>query len=392
VKVLIINKFAQVTGGADRHALDVIRLLREQGHAVQLLSTANPQNLERVGQFVEPSVTSASRYGLSVKARASAARRALWNREAARATSEIFATFQPDIVHTHKLYPQLSVAPVVIAKRHGVPVVQTIHDYEFISANPLNSTACALDRQEETVAFRALNTATFAVRRYVHRPRVTTWIAVSEAVATIHREHGIEPVIIRNFVVSDRAEVPTRVQREGVLYVGRLTAEKGSDVIIEAARLLPNVRFTVAGMGPDAPLIEAAARELPNLVFLGRVAPTEVASLLRAAVMSLMPSRWQEPGPLTALEAMCAGTPIVAFDSGGLAEYVRRADAGIVVENTAAALVDGCRTLLESQTAWQRASDGGRAGVASSFSAERYAHEIVDVYEGALRACEGRAE
>lgn len=384
MRVLIVNKFAHVTGGADRHTLDVARLLREQGHAVQLLSTASPQNLEHDGRFIEPSVTSASRRGLSVTARASAARRAVWNRDAARATTEILATFRPDVVHAHKLYPQLSVAPLVIARRRGVPVVQTIHDYEFISANPLDSTASALDREEETVAFRALNTATFVVRRHVHRPRVTTWIAVSEAVADIHRQHGIDPITIRNFVISDLAVVPAREEREGVVYVGRLTPEKGSDVIVEAARLLPSVRFTVAGMGPDAPLIEAVARELPNLLFLGRAAPTEVAGLLRAAAVSLMPSRWQEPGPLTALEAMCAGTPIVAFDSGGLAEYVRRAGAGIVVEPTVAALVDGCQRLLTDRERWRVASTGGLAATASEFSPESYVRSLVAVYEQAV--------
>jgi glycosyltransferase involved in cell wall biosynthesis len=391
MRIVIVNKFAHVTGGADRHCLDLASLLRAEGHEVALLSTKDERNEEVEGRFVEASVTNATRDRLRGLGRSDAARRALWNPAAADAVTDLVNEFRPDILHCHKLYPQLSVAPVVLARRHGIPVIQTIHDYEFVSASPLDASGSAVDREESSAAFRTLNTATFAIRRRVHRPRVSTWIAVSDAVAAIYRLHGIDPVVIRNFVMRDGTEPTPHDEREGVVYVGRLTHEKGSDAIVELARLLPDVHVIAAGMGPDTARIAAAASELPNLSFVGRLSSEGVERLLRSALVALMPSRWREPGPLAALEAMRAGTPIVAFDSGGLAEYVRLADAGIVVEHTAAALADGCRTLLENPTAWQRASDGGRAGVAEVFSAERHVHEIVEVYEGAVAARQGRA-
>jgi glycosyltransferase involved in cell wall biosynthesis len=220
---------------------------------------------------------------------------------------------------------------------------------------------------------------------------VTTWIAVSNAVAEIYRKHGIDSVVIRNSVLSSGARVKPLDEREGIVYAGRLTQEKGSDAVVELARLLSNVRVTVAGMGLDADNIAAAARELPNLCFVGHVGSRDMERLLRSAMVIVMPSRWKEPGPLAALEAMRAGTPIVAFDTGGLAEYVRLSDAGIVVEPRAAALADACRTLMTSPAAWQRASDGGLAGVTNLFSEERYLREIVRVYRSAAAIYERRA-
>jgi hypothetical protein len=58
--------------------------------------------------------------------------RAIWNREAAAAMRSLIRTRKPDLVHVHKLYPQLSVAPLIVAGRAGIPVVQMLNDYELI--------------------------------------------------------------------------------------------------------------------------------------------------------------------------------------------------------------------------------------------------------------------
>jgi glycosyltransferase involved in cell wall biosynthesis len=391
MRIVMVNKFVHVTGGADRHALALASLLRTNGHEVAFLSTRNAESVEGAGRFIEASVTHATRSELRGQRRIVAACRALWNSQAADAMNELVEDFQPHLVHCHKLYPQLSAAPVVIAHRHGIPVIQTLHDYEFVSASPLDARGRAFDCYETSTAFRVLNTATFALRRRVHRPRVTTWIAVSNALAEIYRKRGIDAVVIRNSVLTSGAQVKPPSEREGIVYAGRITKEKGSDAIVELARLLPDVRVTVAGMGIDAGNVAAAARELPNLCFVGQIGSGDMERLLRSALVLVMPSRWKEPGPLAALEAMRAGTPIVAFDSGGLAEYVRLSDGGIVVEPTALALADACRTLMTNPAAWQHASDGGLSGITNLFSEERYLREVVRVYRSAVAQHEHRA-
>ena len=73
--------------------------------------------------------------------------------------------FRPDVVHAHKLYPQLSVAPVVVAARHRVPVVQTLHDFELVSASLLDVRGGRLDRDETDFA------SDFSTRRPPGTPR-----------------------------------------------------------------------------------------------------------------------------------------------------------------------------------------------------------------------------
>ena len=150
--------------------------------------------------------------------------------------------FRPDVVHVHKAYVQLSVAPVVVAARHGVPIVQTAHDYEFISASPVDSTGGRWDRNESRFSYRALNSTTMLARRFVHRPRVSRWIAVSRDLARSYREKaGIEMAVIPNFTEPSGC-AGSLLARSGVVFVGRLSREKGVEHVLEAARTTPGSR------------------------------------------------------------------------------------------------------------------------------------------------------
>src|SRR5919197_178879 len=146
MRILMVNKYAHVTGGADVNCLGLAEALVRRGHDIALLSTASPQNLFDEGEFIEASVTHASRQRLGAARQVDVARRALWNPSAARAMRHLVGRFRPQVVHAHKLYPQLSVAPVVAAAQAGLPIVQTLHDYELMSASYLDHSGGRVDR------------------------------------------------------------------------------------------------------------------------------------------------------------------------------------------------------------------------------------------------------
>ena len=97
-----------------------------------------------------------------------------------------------------------------------------------------------------------------------------------------------------------------------------------------------------------------------------------------------MPSRWQEPGGIAALEAMSVGTPVVAYASGGLAEYVGDLGGGRVIEPDAAALARECEALHRDRGAWDELSARGAAGVAGKHSPEQYALAVERIYEAVV--------
>jgi glycosyltransferase involved in cell wall biosynthesis len=383
VKVLIVNKFAHVTGGADKHCLDLARLLRRRGHDVAFVSTADSGNVEREGVFVPCTVSSRNRDSLGSADQLRAAAGALWGRRAFSATTDLIRRFRPDVVHAHKLYPQLSVAPLVAARRLGVPAVQTVHDYEFVSASAFDATGGAVDRLESGSKARGLNSATFTVRRTIHRRLVTRWIAVSRFVARGLAVRGIDSIVLPNFA---EEQAVADVRRTGIVFAGRLSREKGIDDVIALARSLTMVEVRVAGDGPARGAVERAGRELRNLSYLGRVAPEAMPTFLAAGAVCVMPAGWEEPGALTALEAMAVGTPVVAYGRGGLAEYLADAGAGIVVDPNVGELQHACERILADRALADRLSAAGRFAIETEHSGRLYAERIEKVYDDA-RGC-----
>jgi len=383
LRILLINKYASVTGGADKHCLDLASLLEAGGHRVSLLASG-PTAYSGIQCVVIPSnVTHVQRDELALPQAAKVAMSSLWNPSAAAATKALISTFKPDLVHVHKLYPQLSVAPVAVASVGNTPVVQTVHDYEFVSASPVDHTARSRDHAESRGSYRVLNSTLFQVKRRVHVPRVSKWIAVSRRVRDIYAANGIAATVLPNFTELP-ADIPAFAQRDGVLYVGRLAPEKGVADVVCSAEASPRIAHTIVGDGPERPSIEAAAARLANLTFLGPLDKSAVDSRIAGARLLLMPSLWQEPGPLTALEGLAHGTPVIAYPNGGLAEYVEDSRGGLVVPQCSEDLAKAVGTLYADRRQWDAASAHAREAAERVHSPDRYVKAIEAIYREAI--------
>lgn len=388
MRIIMVNNYGYVTGGADLHCIEITQALRERGHEVQWLATSSPDNLEQDGAFIHRTVGADNRDEMSIRQGLGIAAKAMWNSEASRAMKRLVKDFEPDLVHVHKAYVQLSVAPVVIASRMDVPVVQTLHDYEFISASNVDSTGARLDREESQFSYRALNSATYLTRRYVHKPRVRKWIAVSRKVAEFYETvGGIHCEVIPNFGGDPDLEKLSFSDRSGVVFLGRLAEEKGVKYVIEVAERCPEVPFFIAGDGPLRSMVCEADSRLGNLTYKGFANRAEALDLMSRSIACLIPSVWHEPGPLSCLEAMASGTPVVCFPVGGLSEYVSDANGGIVcrIKDTEQ-LASSVRELASNEIRWQEFSDNGVKASRETHSPERYLNSLEVVYHDSVKA------
>jgi glycosyltransferase involved in cell wall biosynthesis len=391
MRVVIVNKFAHLTGGADQHCLGLAAALRARGHVVNFLSTRSDSNLEHEGSFVECSVTHGSRERLGAGARARVLGKALWNREAAAAMNELVDEFRPDVVHAHKLYPQLSAAPVVAASRRGVPVVQTLHDFEMIAASPIDVRGGRWDRDETRLQFKLLNAGTLLARTSLHQRRVSAFVAVSRFVARVHASHGIESKVLPNFVPQpdlSRGSLPPYEERRGILYFGRLRPEKGIVDVVEMAKRVPSIPVSLVGSGVLEEYARAEAETTPNLQVLGFVPDPKLLETIRRARVVVIPSRCQDAGPLVPLEAMVNGTPVVAYANGGLGEYVNDTGGGRVVPVDVEALAAAAAELHDDGEAWDLASKRGFTAVTERHTPDRYAASLEQVYEAVMEPAE----
>ena len=384
MRIVHANKYAHVTGGADKHCLDLALVLRERGHEVRFLSTRAAENDEADGIFVTPTVTADTRDDLRPPARLVVARRAFWNPDAARAMHRLIETFRPEVLHTHKLYPQLSVAPIVIASRAGIRVVQTLHDYELVSASWADVRGGKIDRDETRADYRLLNSALHPFRRRFHVRRVDAFVSLSRLVARIHLRHGVASTVIPHFVSPHPSglRLPGFEGRNGIVFVGRVTEEKGVRDVVELARRLPDVPVKVIGSGPLLRELQQSAARLPNLSVDGFLPPPEIPQHVAGARLAVVPSLWQEPGALVPLEAMALGTPVVAYANGGLAEYVSDAGGGRLVPPDVESLASACKELLSDEETWSKLSRRALSGVAERHAPERYAEQLEAVYAG----------
>ena len=151
-----------------------------------------------------------------------------------------------------------------------------------------------------------------------------------------------ERIVVKpNFMADPFATDPMPdVARKGALYVGRLSAEKGVGVLVDAWREM-DMPLTILGDGPDRAALEARAG--PNVHFLGHRDRAFVQEAMRAAAVLVVPSIWFEMFPMTVVEAMACGTPLVVSRIGALAEIVEDGKTG--VHFTAGDAADLARTL-----------------------------------------------
>ncbi len=386
MRVILVNNYTRMTGGADLHCLELAKGLRERGHEVVFLATADERNIDRDGVFVRTIVTRETRAEMTGIKAAGVACRAIWNPSVASAAKELLSSFRPDVVHVHKLYPQLSVAPVVVASRKHVPIVQTAHDYEFISASIIDDTGSWLDRDEEQPAYRLLNTSLFGVKRFVHAPRVDRWITVSKSASLVYRRHGIDASVLPNFTEAISSVSPGFEGRTGVLFVGRLSEEKGVRHLLELAHLTPGMPISIAGDGPLSDEVRRAAATHQNVTYLGWLDRAAVTRELVSARLVVMPSLWREPAGLAALEAMAAGTPLIAYDSGGLAEYVTDAAAGLIVPPTVTSLAGAIASIYDDRPRWEKFSSDARAAVRRDHTRSVYLDRLEAIYTESIEA------
>lgn len=225
-------------------------------------------------------------------------------------------------------------------------------------------------------------------------------IAVSEWVAAKLRDgYGIAPekvAVVRNGIpvagydrVSDpalRSWLAAGTNRAIVLTPARLDAQKGHRYLLEAAAQVPEATFVLAGDGPERPALEAiAARSgLSDRVrFLGH--RDDVPALLAASDFCVLPSLF-EGLPLAVLEAMAARKPVVATRAGGIVEAIEDGSSGLLVApRDSAALASAIRRLITDPELASRLANAAQTRIRQSFSTERLAAEVEQVYEGLLR-------
>ena len=383
-RVLVVHNRYQRPGGEDAVVDAEVELLRSRGHAVETYLRSNDElaGMKARDAFVQ----------------------ALWSRRSGNEVTGLIAAFRPDLVHVHNTFARVSPSIHWAAARAGIPVVQTLHNFRLLCAQamflregrvcedcvgrlPWRGIAhkCYRDSRLQSAALVAAIGAHRALGTY--RAKVARYIALTAFCRDKFIEGGLPAsrvAVKPNFV--DIARAPASPRRGG-LFVGRLSPEKGTGVLLDALKELPGITLDVIGDGPE----RAAVAAHPQVSFLGWLAPAEIYARMHRAAYLVMPSIWYESFPRTLVEAYASGLPVVASRIGALAELVDHGGTGLVFE-------PGSARDLARHIAWAGAfpakmlamGENAREKYERAFTPGKNYDQLMTIYEDAIATCRRR--
>jgi glycosyltransferase involved in cell wall biosynthesis len=355
MRILQVNKFNYLRGGAEKYFIEISRKLEEKGHQVAVFSMNHPNNIDSPWSPYFVSRISFNEgtwrdFFLSPI-------RILYSLEAKRKFRKIIKDFEPDIIHIHNIYHQLSPSILPIAKKHNIPVVMHLHDYKLVCPNyQLFAKNKICFRCQKTKYYNCLKYKCFknsfwksllaTLEMYFHhkilkiyRKNIDLFIAPSafmkKTVASFSwPEEKIK--LIYNFFDKIPKEISSDLSDYG-LYFGRLSKEKGIDVLLKALKMSSsNMKLKIVGSGPEENNLKAVVKDLDlseQVSFFGPKYGDDLYETVSRAKMVFLPSVWCENMPLALLESLSLGKVVLASKTGGLPELIEDQKSGFLFEN-----------------------------------------------------------
>ena len=268
----------------------------------------------------------------------------IYSPEGIRGMKEILQKEHPDVVNVHNLYPFISPAALFECKKQGIPVIMTVHNFRLICPTGLfmreglpceyclehrNEWGCIKYNCEQSIV-KSIGYATrnwYARKTKAYKDCITRFACITnfqkkKLIGAGYDEKKIS--VIPNSV--DLLEDTRTNKGKYVAFCGRLSKEKGVDLIIEVARKHPEIPFKLAGaIREDFTIINKPQ----NVELLGYVSGEDLQKFYRSASFIIMASRCYEGFPMSILEAAQYTKPTIAPDHGGFTEIIGKGSESI---------------------------------------------------------------
>lgn len=381
MRVLIVHNHYQIRGGEDAVVAHEAEALARAGCTVETLTFHNDEirtPLDRLRTAFEAPHAP---------------------RGVARVV-EAVRRFGPDVVHAHNTFPLVSPAMHGAVRALGPVTVQTLHNFRIACAGALlmrdgvPCETCVTGSPYAAVrhaCYRGSRLGTLAVARMIDRHRkagtwtrdVDAFVVLTEFARGRFIAAGLpeQRLVVKPNGLPDPGPPPAG-PREGILFAGRLSPEKGVAVLKEAAAGL-SLPIDVAGDGPLRDTLEGA----PGLTLLGALPPAAMRARMGRAAALVVPSLWYEGLPMVVAEAFAAGTPVIASRIGALAGLVEDGVTGLLV--TPGDPVDLARAierLASRPDEARRMGEAARAAYLRDWTEEATTAALIALYRRALAA------
>ncbi|MCC6155763.1 MAG: glycosyltransferase family 4 protein [Candidatus Hydrogenedentes bacterium] len=405
LRVLQVNKFHFLNGGAELYYLGLSDLLRAHGHTVGHFSMTHPENLPsaQAGYFIDQ-INYDNPGGIGGKLKIAA--HTVYSREARKKIARLLDAEQYDIVHLHNFHHQITPSILPEIKKRGIPVVFMVQDFKIVCPNYKMLThdgvceRCKGGRFYNCTVHRCnkgslMGSAVNTVEMYFHRMMgydalYDVFCAPSRFTAEKIIEFGIPRAKVRhipNFIDLTQYE-PSFTPGNYLLYLGRLSQEKGVHTLIEAMKRLPDVPMTLTGRGPYEDEIKKQVSEsgLTNLTLTGHLSGDALREAIRGCMAVVIPSEWYENCPLALIEAYAYGKPVIGAKIGGLGDMVIEGETGCQFEaGNVDALADTLKRTVGDTARLEAMGRKAREVAEAQYGAESQYRMIMEIYRGLVR-------
>lgn len=409
MRALLINKYLYPKGGDAISTLTTGALLKTKGWEVVFWGMDHPTNPDYPYKdyFVSHKDFNAPA-NLADKIRLSF--NILYSFEAKRKIEALLDQIHPDIVHVNNFAHQISPSILDAFKRRRIPVVMTMRDYKMVCASySMLSKGRICERckygkyyhclTEKCAKDSATKSLVNTVEMYLHHrllhiyDTIHTFISPSRFLMDKVREMGFPGRVtcLPNFVNVDSITPSYGHQEESIVFVGRLSHEKGVGTLIDAVKGL-NVSLKLVGDGTlMEPLSQKVRSEgLRNVEFLGFRTSVELQGIVRKSLFAVLPSEWYENNPRSVIEAFALGKPAVGARIGGIPELVMDGHTGYTFEPwNVGDLREKIMLMLDSRGGIEAMGRNARSYVERALNPEIHYERLMEIYSTAIRDTRG---
>ena len=349
MKILQLNKYFYQKGGAETVFFNTISTLENRGHQVIPFALKNKKNKfsEYESYFVDYPELSES----NIWTKITNIPAFIYNRQAAKQLERLILDKKPDIAHIHLLFNSLSVSILPVLQKYRIPTVMTVHDYRLICP------AYTLTNGKGKICDIEFNPgyASKAVQLYNFTPDIPT-------------------------------RINKKINHRYLLYFGRLSNEKGINSLLEAIRDIPEIDLKIIGRGP---LSKEIGNNYPkNVSFLGFKEGQELKEYVKNALFTIVPSEWYENNPLSIIESLSLGTPVIGSNIGGIPELIQDEKTGFTF--TMGSPADLTKTIRKAiaipEEKLYEMSIACNKFAQQHFSADKHFNYLISIYQSILKA------
>jgi glycosyltransferase involved in cell wall biosynthesis len=404
MKILLVNKFFYLKGGAEAHFFDTAKLFERKGHEPIFFSMKHPNNFSSKHRTYFVSNIDYEKHG--IKTNITASLKLLYSFEAKGKIEQLIIDQKPDLVHLNNIYHQLSPSILHAIKKHDLPIVMSLHDHKMVCPSYLlffNKKICEACRGgryyhcflkgcvKNSRSKSLLNT----IEMYLHHRilhiyhLVDVFISPSRALQFNLKRLGFKGniVYLPNFINIDEFEAQFTFRENAIVYFGRLSREKGLDALIEAVKDIKDVNLKIIGEGPKKQDLEKKAKQgkYRNVRFLGYKTGEELKREIKESMFTILPSECYENNPLSIIEAFALGKPAVGARIGGIPELVRDGETGMTFEpGNIDDLRETLLVMLKNPDKLFQMGKNARDMVEKKYNAESHYDNLMNIYESLL--------